>query len=56
MQDDSMGGGGRRVAEGFHLLAEGPGGAAAGLRAMTHDEGHRPEGGAEGQAQGFEAT
>jgi len=45
----------RAVAEGFHLSAEGPGGAAAGPRAGTRDEGLRPRGGAEGPAWGFEA-
>ena len=44
------------VAEGFHLSAEGPGGAAAGPRAGMHDEGLRPRGGAKGPARGFEAV
>jgi len=65
MQEDSVEGGGERkgsgaeagaVAEGFHFSAEGPGGAAAGPRAGTRDEGRWPEGGAEGPARGFEAT
>jgi len=43
------------VAEGFHLSAEGPGGAAAGPKAGTRDEGLRPRRGAEGPARGFEA-
>ena len=34
----------RAVAEGFHFSAEGPGGAAAGPRAGTCDEGRWPEG------------
>jgi len=44
------------VAEGFHFSAEGPGGAAAGPRAGTRDEGRWPEGGVEGPARGFKAT
>ena len=44
------------VAKGFHLSAEDPGGATAGPRAGTCDEGRWCEGGAEGPARGFEAT